>query len=596
MGGQGPAAGAGWEVCHGSAYEIRPGSAKRTHLSSAKQTAPGSAKQTAAGAERHWTNVEHGDGLAAMTAQRTDMHRLEELVRLHRQGVGNRKVARLLKMGPATERKYRRALMEAGLLGGAVDDIPSLDVLRAAVMAHAPPKPAPQQESSLERWHAQVEAKLDDGLGATAIFDRLRTEETDFRGSLSAVKRLVASILRERGPTPNDVAIPVDTDPGEVAQVDFGYAGYRIDPVTRKLRKSWVFVMVLGYSRHQYSEVVFDQRTETWIALHERAFRALGGVVRVVVPDNLKAAVIRAAFGINDMTSELNRSYRELARHYGFIIDPTPPRAPKKKGRVEAGVKYVKNNALKGRDGEELDVTNRYLVTWVREVAGKRIHGTTGKRPLEVFETEERPALMPLPVTPYEPVIWKQATVHRDSHVVFAKRMYSVPWQNIGRRVWLRVTATSVAVYFDDQRIATHPRRGKGLRSTLESHLPAERAALRHRSREYWEQRGDRLGEDVGRLVREVFDSDDALSQLRQVQAIVTHLERFPVERARAACRRASFYGSTRYQTIKNILTQALDLQPMPTTRPAAAVWADGPPRFARTHERAKEEGSDERH
>lgn len=143
------------------------------------------------------------------------------------------------------------------------------------------------------------------------------------------------------------------------------------------------------------------------------------------VPDNLKAAVIRAAFGIDDVTSELHRSYRELARHCGFIIDPTPPRSPKKKGKVEAGVKYVKNNALKGRDGEELDATNRYLVTWVREVAGKRVHGTTGRRPLEVFEAEERRALMPLPVTPYEPVIWKQATVHRDSHVVFAKRVHS---------------------------------------------------------------------------------------------------------------------------------------------------------------------------
>jgi len=584
--------------CHSSAYEIALGSAKRTGLSSAKQTAPGSAKQTTAEAGEHWTNVEHGDGLAAMTTHRTDMHRLQDLVRLHRHKVGNREAARLLKMGPSTERKYRAALMKAGLLVGAADDIPSLEALRAAVMEHAPPKVAPQQESSIEQWHALIERRLDEGLGATAIFDRIRTEESNFRGSLSAVKRLVASIIRERGPTPDDVAIPVDTDPGEVAQVDFGYAGYRIDPATQKLRKSWVFVMVLGYSRHQYSEVVFDQRTETWISLHERAFRALGGVVRVVVPDNLKAAVIRAAFGIDDVTSELNRSYRELARHYGFIIDPTPPRSPKKKGKVEAGVKYVKNNALKGRDGEELDATNRYLVTWVREVAGKRIHGTTGRRPFEVFEAEERRALMPLPATPYEPVIWKQATVHRDSHVVFARRMYSVPWQNIGRKVWLRVTATSVAVYFDDERIATHPRRGKGLRSTKESHLPAERAALRHRSREYWEQRANQLGEDVGRLVREVFDSDDVLSQLRQVQAIVTHLERFPVERAQAACRRASFYGSTRYQTIKNILTLALDLQPMPTTRPTETAWADGPPRFARSNVdwAPEKEGSDERH
>ncbi|MCP4309519.1 MAG: IS21 family transposase [bacterium] len=533
-----------------------------------------------------------------MTAKRTDMHRLQELVRLHRLETGDREVARMLKMGPSTERKYRTALARAGLLKGDANEIPSLETLRAAVMEQAPPKLAPQQESSIEHWHAIVEKKLDDGLGATAIYDRLRTEEAEFRGSLSAVKRLVASIQRERGPSQYDVAIPVETDPGDVAQVDFGYAGYRIDPATRKLRKSWVFVMVLGYSRHQYSEVVFDQRTETWLALHERGFRALGGVPHTLVPDNLKAAVIRAAFGTDDVTSELNRSYRELARHYGFKIDPAPPRSPKKKGKVEAGVKYVKNNALKGREGEDLDVTNHYLVTWVREVAGQRIHGTTGKRPLEVFELEERQALMALPVVAYEPVVWKQATVHRDSHVVFSDRMYSVPWRYMEREVWVRATPTSVAVYYDDERIATHCRRGKGLRSTNESHLPAERAALRHRSQKYWEERGDLLGEDVGRFVREVFDSDDVLFRLRQVQAIVTHLERFPAERAQGACRRASFYGSTSYQAIKNILTRALDLEPLPTTRPTAAVWADGPPRFARSTDQwtAAKGASDERH
>ncbi len=159
--------------------------------------------------------------------------------------------------------------------------------------------------------------------------------------------------------------------------------------------------------------------------------------------------------------------------------------------------------------------------------------------------------------------------------------MYSVPWRHIGRRVWVRATPATVTVYFDDERIATHRRSGNGHRSTEDAHLPAERAYLRHRSRSYWEERAERLGNNVGRFVRDVFDADDVLSQLRQVQAIVTHLEKYPAQRAQGACRRASFYGTHSYQVIKNILNQALDLEPLPTSRPTATAWAD-PPRFAR--------------
>jgi transposase len=115
-----------------------------------------------------------------------------------------------------------------------------------------PAKPAPQQVSSLSEWRSTVEAMLTKELGPQAIHDRLRLEQAEFRGSLGSVKRLVQRIRRERGVLPEDVAIPVDTEPGEVAQVDFGYAGKLWDPATRLPRKAWVFVMVLGYSRHQF--------------------------------------------------------------------------------------------------------------------------------------------------------------------------------------------------------------------------------------------------------------------------------------------------------------------------------------------------------
>jgi hypothetical protein len=304
------------------------------------------------------------------------------------------------------------------------------------------------------------------------------------------------------------------------------------------------------------------------------------------------SAVIQGAFGAGDPSCALNRSYRELAQRYGFKVDPAPPAAPQKKGKVESAVKYIKNNPLKGRYGESVVDVNRYLAQWILEVAGTRCHGTTGRKPLEVFDTEERAALLPLPARPYEPVTWKKASVHQDSHVVFDRRMYSVPWRLIGREVWVRATPSTVAIYCDDAREATHRRLGETRWSTEEPRLPAQRAALRHRSRVYWQERAQKLGPDAAQLVQELFDS---VSQLRQVQAIVTHLEKFPRERAQAACRRASFFGNVSYRAIKSILTKALDPEPLPQTTAQQTLWAE-PPRFARSARTWAMEVSHERH
>ena len=121
--------------------------------------------------------------------------------------------------------------------------------------------------------------------------------------------------------------------PGAVAQVDFGYAGKLICPETHVSRRAWVFVLTRRYSRHMYAEVVFGQKSTTWVALHVRAFKAFGGVLPTLVPDNLKAAVVRTAFKV-DGDSELNRSYRELARYYGFTIDPLHPVLHVRKARL----------------------------------------------------------------------------------------------------------------------------------------------------------------------------------------------------------------------------------------------------------------------
>lgn len=513
-----------------------------------------------------------------MAARRVEMDRLQELVRLHRLKVGARECARLLGLSPNTERRYREALAEAGLLVGSVSTLPPPEVLREAVQKAMPRQVPEHQRSNVAEWTAQIKLLVKSGLGPKEIRRRLHKTH-DFKGSYSQVKRIVRALRKESGVRAEDVAIPVQTAPGDVAQVDFGYIGKLMDPSTRALRKAWVFVAVLGHSRFMWAKIVFDQKVETWVQLHVDFIEALGGVPRTFVPDNLKSAVIKAAFTPSDTTS-LNRSYREVARHYGFMIDPAPPYSPEKKGKVENSVKYLKNSVLNGRDGEDAMVLQHLLVEFVDQDANVRTHATTHRVPAEVL-AEERACFLPLPVARYEPVVWRTVKVHRDSHVHFEKRLYSVPWRLLGTEVWLRATKESVWIYADDERVATHSRHGDNHRSTVEAHLPEGRRDLRHRSREHWEERGDVMSAEVGELVRAIFDSDDVLYGLRTAQAVVRYLEDFPPERAQAAAKRALFYGVTTYLGIKQILVRALDKEPLPNaTLPNSGVLKA--PRFAR--------------
>lgn len=485
-------------------------------------------------------------------------------------------------MGRNTVARYAEVLRSEGLLDGDPAELPDTAALRAAVNKQVGlPQLPRQQRTSIERWLPIIDAKAQAGVGPTAIYDFLRLEHEDFAGSLSAVKRRCAALKREVGVDPSNVAIRVETDPGDVAQVDFGYVGKLYDPEVGVLRKAWVFVMTLGYSRHMVARIVFDQTVETWLRLHVECFEELGGVPRTVVPDNLKAAVVRCAFGVDGETA-LNRSYRELARHYGFIVDPTPPRSPEKKGKVESSVRYVKFNYFRAHMPEDIREARRGLQRWLLEVAGTRRHGTTGKRPAEAFALEEKGCLLQLPASRFELVVWQRAKVHRDCHIVFRREFYSAPWQLVGKEVELRVTRSAVTIYHGDEHVYTHDRVHRGQRATVEAHLPDQRSSLRHRSRTHWESLAYAIGQPVGDYVHAIFESDDVLSKLRRVQAIVTHLQTFPEHRARAACVRALYYENFTYAGIKDILRRGLDLRPLPGGDSKLAQQWSQKPRFSR--------------
>jgi len=497
-----------------------------------------------------------------MSNRRLEVFNIQELVRLHRMGCSVREVARLLGISPNTERLYRRALLAAGLLEGNATELPSMEAIVLGLEEHLPSKLPPQQESTVMPWKASIKEMLERGAGPKAIYDALRLIHDDFGASLSAVKRFCRRMEQARGVRATDVVIPVETSPGAEAQVDFGYVGKLFDPVSGRLRKAYAFAMILSYSRHMYAKVVFDQKVATWLRLHVEAFEYFGGVPQVLVPDNLKAAVVRAAFGVSESTA-LNRSYCELARHYRFKIDPTPPYSPNKKGKVERAIRYLKGNFFKPREFDDIDQANTELFRWLLEIAGKRTHGTTGKQPMSSFEQEEKSELLSLPQKRYQLVSWRKGKVHRDCHVSFDGRLYSVPWRFCGQTVWVRATPHTIEIYCETKLITDHFRQSNLRRLTKDGHLPPKREAYRHRLRSYWEDKADGLAESVGQYIREAFEQEDELSMLRPVQAMVTMLQQYPVHRAVAACERARYFGNYSYRALKRILLNALDQEPL---------------------------------
>lgn len=514
-----------------------------------------------------------------MSARPIDMHRLQEAIRLHRLGKSQREISRVLRMGRPTLRRYFRALESTSLLDGEAARLPEPSQLQSALKAALDRSPPPQQRSSLEPWRPLIEAKRAQGASPTAIHDFLRLHHDDYEASVSAVKRFCRSLAKLEGPKPESVTMPVETLPGDVAQVDFVYAGKLLDPARKIMRKAWIFVMTLGFSRFTYAEIVFDQKADTWLQLHMNAFEWLGGVPRVVVPDNLKAAVIRAAFG-SDEVAVLNRSYHELARAYGFIIDPTPPRSPQKKGKVERDAKYIKTNFLATLSDVDAKEAQIALLRWLREIAGKRVHGTTGFKPIETFHEAEKSALSALPKKRWEPVTWKQVTVHRDCHVQIDSAFYSVPWKRVGERLWARCRKVDVALFDEGNLVYRHRRVTRGQRSTVDAHLPEGRRDARHRSREYWVRRAKAIGDETVDLIERIFGENDVLSHLRRVQQIIKLLEEVPPERAARAARRALHFDAFTYRAVKEILRKGLDLEPL-DDEIAPRPWATGS-RFAR--------------
>jgi len=346
-----------------------------------------------------------------------------------------------------------------------------------------------------------------------------------------------------------------ESEPGELAEVDFGRLGLIPDPETGRRRVVWALVVVLVHSRHQYVHIAPSQKLRDVIDGLEDAWASFGGVPRRVVIDNLKPAVTKA----DTYDPIFQRTFEEYARYRGFVIDATRSADPTGKPVVERGVPYVRESFFRGEDWLGLEHVQREVRGWCLHTAGDRIHGTTRQRPLAVFRNVEQAHLLPLEAERFDPPEWGECKVHPDHHINFGKALYSVPHAFLRRTAWVRGDRKLVRIYIDGVLVKTHARKPPGGRSTDYDDYPAELTAYTLRDPERMIRRAREHGPQLGRFTELLLSGTVPWAKLRQAQKLLRLGDRYGWHRLEAACRRALAFDLINVRRVEAILLQDLD-------------------------------------
>lgn len=428
---------------------------------------------------------------------------------------------------------------------------------------------APRSRSQCEPWRDKLEQGVKSGLSAQRLYQDLVVEH-QFDGGYDAVKRFVRQ-LRQAQPIP---FVRMEVGPGEEAQVDFGQGAWVM--VDGKRKRPHLFRIVLSHSRKGYSEVVWRQTTESFIRCLENAFRYFGGAPKTLVIDNLRAAVTRSDW----YDPELNAKVEEFCRHYGAVILPTRPAMPHHKGKVESGVKYAQDNALKGRTFNTLTEQNLFLLEWESNVADTRIHGTMRQQVGKVFKEVEKPKLLPLPASLFPVFEEAPRMVHGDGYVELKRAYYSVPPEYVGRKVWVRWESRLVRVFNQRrEQIATHVLAEPGKFITDPNHLHSPKRRVIQHSLDHLLDRARLIGQHTGTWAEAMIQQRGPIGT-RVLHGLLALAQKHPVKTLEQAAQKALHHGAWRLKDLRVLLEQTgpvpqLDfLETHPLIRPLDAYQA----------------------
>lgn len=484
------------------------------------------------------------------------MRKINEVLRLRFElRRSHREIARSLGVASSTVAEYLRRFREAGLSWPLSASLGEAE-LEAKLFPPAPALPAQLRgEPDFAAIHLEMKRR---GVTLTLLWQEYRAVHCEGFGYSWFCQNYRAWVGRL------DLVMRQEHRAGEKLFVD--YAGQTV-PVTDRdsgeIRQASIFVAVLGASNYTYAEATWSEALPDWIGAHVRLFDYLGGVVEVLVPDNLKSGVTKTC----RYEPDLNPTYQDLARHYAVAVMPARVRRPRDKAKVEAGVLLVERwilARLRNRQFFSLAELNTAIRTLLIDLNSHPFKKLPGSR-LSAFETLDRPALKPLPSVPYEYSEWKKARVHLDYHIELARHYYSVPHALVGKELDSRMTATTVELFHRGVRVASHIRsRTAGGFTTCPEHMPAS-----HREYAKWTPQrlrdwAAKIGPATLHVIAAILAARRYPQQgFRSALGVLRLGKHYGEHRLEAACARAQRFGITSYKSIESILKNNLDRAPI---------------------------------
>lgn len=498
-----------------------------------------------------------------MPAERLSMRKIREILRLSLGGqLSPRAVSQSCGMGRTTVREYLQRARKAGLSWPLPEGLSDAE-LEALLF---PPRVSPEQAPRpLPDWQALHEERKRKGVTLFLLWEEYKAVHPEGY----EYSRFCDLYRQWLGRLP--VWMRQEHKAGEKLFVD--YAGMTM-PVTNaktgEVRQAQIFVATLGASHYTYAEATWTQTLPDWIASHVRALAFFGGVPHLIVPDNLKSGVSQAC----RYDPDANPTYLEFAEHYGTAILPARVRRPQDKSPVESGVKGVEQRVLaklRNRTFFSLAELNRAIIELLIEYNRRPFQQLEGSRH-SAFERLDKPALQPLPPTRYAYAEWQKARVSLDYHVCADGHYYSVPYRLVKEQIDIRLTNTTIEIFHEGVRVASHFRaHQKHRHTTQKEHMPEG-----HRARAEWTP--ERVTRWVGQagaatadVAKRILASRPHPEQgFRACMGLKRLGEVHGQDRLEAACRRALAIQSPSYKSVKSILEKGLDRQPLPEPKPKA--------------------------
>jgi transposase len=485
-----------------------------------------------------------------MPGKRVSMRKIRDVLRL-RLGhhLPQRTIGQSLRLSQGTVSEYLKRAQRAGLTWPLPDD---LDDTRLEALLFLPPPDVPAGQRPIPDWSVVHREMRRPNVTLALLWEEYRSATSDGFG-YSWFCDLYRAWVGRLKPTLRQVHTA-----GEKLFVDFaGHTMEVVDEATGEIRDAEIFVAVLGASSFIYAEATWSQSLPDWIAAHVNTLAAIGGVPQQIVSDNLKSGISKACF----YEPTVNRTYAEMATHYGTAIVPARPYKPRDKAKVEVGVQVVQRwilARLRNRRFFSLAELNGAIHELVADINDRPMRGwDTTRRAL--FERFDRPALLPLPQAAYEYADWKRCRVGLDYHVEIAKHFYSVPFQLLRQEVEARITGKTVEIFHRGKLVAAHIRSLRPHQpTTLAEHMPNSHRRYRDWTHERILREAAAIGDDTAALVEVILRSRPHPEQgFRSCIGILGLGKRYGAERLDGACARALVLGTRSYGSVLAILKNA---------------------------------------